>query len=110
MIIYTILTISLLLNLFLLWYLVKLLRKFVFISQNITDLFLTVKSFGVFVSTLYSMDNYHGEPLIQELIFKLKEVLDEMEYFREIFEYTIDEELEEELEEELNGPQEIEED
>ena len=50
-----------------------------------------------------------GEPLIQELIFKLKEVLEEMEYFREIFQYTIDEELEKELEEELNGPQEIEE-
>jgi hypothetical protein len=104
--IYTILTISLLLNLFLLWYLVKLLRKFIFISQNITDLFLTVKSFGVFVGTLYGMDNYHGEPIIQELIYKLKEVLGEMEYFREIFQYTIDEELEEEL----NGPQEIEED
>ena len=107
--IYTILTISLVLNLFLLWYLVKLLRKFVFISQNIADLFLTVKSFSVFVRTLYSMDNYHGEPLIQELIFKLKDVLEEMEYFREIFEYTIDEELEDELEEVLSGAQEIEE-
>jgi len=84
-------------SLFLVWYLVSLLRKFWFISANISDLFLTLKSFNVFVSSLYSMDNYHGEPIIQELMLKVREVLDEMESFRGIFEYTLDEEMEEEL-------------
>tara|TARA_R110002020_G_scaffold264488_1_gene479246 strand:- start:252 stop:524 length:273 start_codon:yes stop_codon:yes gene_type:complete len=79
------------------WYIARLLKKFLFVSQNITDLYLIIKSFAVFVQSMYSMDSYHGEPMIQELIFKLKEVLNEMEYFREIFEHTIDEELEEEL-------------
>jgi hypothetical protein len=51
------------------------------------------------------MDNYHGEPMVQELIFKMKEVIEEMESFREIFEYMIDEDLEEEL----NAAEEIEE-
>tara|TARA_R100000808_G_C2106557_1_gene121983 strand:+ start:306 stop:581 length:276 start_codon:yes stop_codon:yes gene_type:complete len=79
------------------WYIARLLKKFLFVSQNITDLYLIIKSFKVFVQSMYSMESYHGEPMIQELIFKLKEVLNEMEYFREIFEHTIDEELEEEL-------------
>jgi hypothetical protein len=51
------------------------------------------------------MDSYHGEPMVQELILKMKEVIVEMESFREIFEYMIDEDLEEEL----NAAEEIEE-
>tara|TARA_Y100000296_G_scaffold81447_1_gene108647 strand:+ start:17634 stop:17798 length:165 start_codon:yes stop_codon:yes gene_type:complete len=43
------------------------------------------------------MDTYHGEPMIQELVFKTKEVIEEVENFRDIFEYTLDEEIEEEL-------------
>jgi hypothetical protein len=43
------------------------------------------------------MDNYHGEPYIQELVIKTREVIDEVENFRQIFEHTLDEELEEEL-------------
>ena len=105
MTIYTILAISALLNLFLLWYLIRLLRKFYFISENIADLFLTTSAFQVFVQSLYSMDSYHGEPIIQELILKLRDVLEEIESFREVFQYTIDEELEEEL----NAAEEIEE-
>ena len=94
---YAILAASLLINGLLIWYLVKLLKKFIFISANIADLFLITKSFEVFVSSVYSMDNYHGEPIIRELIFKMRQLLDEMEDFREIFQYMLDEEIEEEL-------------
>ena len=95
--------ISLIVNLFLIWYVVKILRKLVFISENLSDLFLTVRAFEIFVESLYSMDSYNGEPVIQELIHKIKIVVEEIENFREIFEYTIDEQLEEEL----NAAQEI---
>lgn len=91
------LTISVLVNLFLLWYVVRLLRKFMFISENLTDLYLTAKAFQIFVKTLYSMDNYHGEPMIGELILRLQEVGTEIEKFRETFQYTLDQELEDEL-------------
>jgi len=43
------------------------------------------------------MENYHGEPMIQELVHRINEVTEEMGNFRDIFEYTLDEELEEEL-------------
>ena len=43
------------------------------------------------------MENYHGEPMIQELMMRVQEVLEEMEDFRGIFEYGLDAELEEEL-------------
>ena len=97
MILYTTITVSVALNIFLLWYVVKLLRKFLFISSTISDLYLTAKAFQVFVKTLYGMNNYHGEPMVQELIHRIKEMLDEIEAFREVFEPTLDIEIEEEL-------------
>jgi len=92
-----ILILSILLNCFGVWYIVKLIRKLMFVSENLSDLFLTFKSFNVFTKSLYTMDTFYGEPMIQELMTRTKEVLDEVEGFREIFEYTLDEEIEEEL-------------
>ena len=62
-----------------------------------SDLFLMVKAFQVFTKSLYSMNSFNGEPIIEELVHKIKDVNEEMETFREIFEYTLDFELEEEL-------------
>ena len=95
--IYTIMGVSIILNGLLLWYVAKLLKKFLFISENLSDLFLTTKAFQVFVSDMYSMDSYNGEPVIENLVIRTREVTDEIEGFREIFQYTLDEELEEEL-------------
>ena len=80
---------------------VKILRKFIFISETYSDLFLMTKAFQVFVRSLYSMDSYHGEPMVQELILRIKEVVDEIDNFRDIFEHTLDIELEEELDQAL---------
>ena len=101
-----VLIISLVINMLLGWYTSRILQKFVFISDNMSDLFLTTKAFHVFVKNMYSMDSFHGEPIIQELVLRIKEVNEEMSNFREIFEYTIDAELEQELEEALNAEEE----
>ena len=101
MLIYIYLIGSSVLNLFLLWYVVKILRKFIFISETYSDLFLMTKAFQVFVRSLYSMDSYHGEPMVQELILRIKEVVDEIDNFRDIFEHTMDVELEEEFDQAL---------
>jgi|TARA_R110000744_G_scaffold254899_1_gene370459 hypothetical protein len=95
--IYLLLGISALLNGLLIWYIIKLLRKFVFISENLADLFLTTKAFQVFLSSMYSMENYHGEPMVQELITRVGDMGTELELFRDIFEHNLDTELEEEL-------------
>ena len=106
MLIYIALVTSLMINILLAWYVSRLLQKFMFISDNMSDLFLTTKAFQVFVKDMYSMDSYHGEPIIQELVLRIREVNDEISNFREVFEYTIDEEIEQELEEALNAEEE----
>jgi len=97
MLFYIALAMSLIINLLLIWYVIRLLRKFFFISENLADLYLSTKAFSVFVSSMYGMDSYYGEPMIQELVVRIREINEEVEVFRDIFEYTIDEELEEEL-------------
>ena len=94
---YLLFAISITLNVCLIWYAAKLLKKFVFISENLADLFLTNTAFKHFLESMYGMDKYHGEPMIQELMERIHGVLEEMENFRGIFEYGLDEELEEEL-------------
>jgi hypothetical protein len=95
--IYLLLAALIVINGLLVWYIARLLRKFMFISENLSDLFLTNKAFDVFLRSMYSMENYHGEPMIQELMMRVQEVLEEMENFRDIFQYGLDAELEEEL-------------
>ena len=94
---YIVLFFSLLANIGLVWYLIRLLRKFLFISENLSDLMLTTKAFQVFIKSMYSMDSYRGEPMIQELIIRIQEVSQEIEVFRDVFQYSLDAELEEEL-------------
>tara|TARA_Y100001970_G_C13717968_1_gene595170 strand:- start:102 stop:278 length:177 start_codon:yes stop_codon:yes gene_type:complete len=56
------------------------------------------------------MNSYHGEPMIEELMHRTKSITEEIEIFREVFEYTLDIELEEELNdiEEEDNPRPIE--
>jgi len=97
MVVYIILTISIISNILLFWYVTRLLKKFIFISQNMADLFLITKAFQVFTKTLFSMNSFNGEPIIEELIYKIRDVNEELEDFRDIFKYSLDVELEEEL-------------
>ncbi len=104
--IYVLIAISIVANILLAWYVTRLLQKFLYLSDTISELYLMTKAFQVFVKDMYGMDSYHGEPIIQELLDRIRQVNDEMQNFRDVFEYTIDEELEEELEEALNAEEE----
>ena len=97
MTVYTLLICSTLLNIGLLWYAYRLLRKFLYISENLSDFYLTVRAFKIFASSMYSMDTYYGEPMIQELVARIREVTEEVERFRDVFEPTLDDIIEEEL-------------
>ena len=71
-----------------------------------SDLYLTFRSFEAFTQSLYNMDMFYGEPVIEELITKTKLVREEINLFRDTFEYTLDEELEEEFDEALSAEEE----
>lgn len=92
-----VLVISLVVNVALIWYVISLLRKFFFLSMNLSDIFLTFRAYEIFTKSLYNMEMFYGEPIIQELLDKTREARAEIENFRSIFEYTLDYEMEMEL-------------
>ena len=44
------------------------------------------------MKSIYKMEILYGEPVIQDLIGRTKIVIEEIEVFRDVFEYTLDEE------------------
>ena len=85
---------SVILNGVLIWYTSKILSKLLYTADNLGDLYVVFASFKTFVSSLYQMDMFHGEPVIQELITRIKNCKEEIERFEDIYELTtlIDEE------------------
>ena len=81
---------SLVLNGILIWYGIKVLSKLLYTSDNLGDLYVAFRMFERFCDSLYEMDMYHGEPVIKELIFKIKLIRGELERFEEIYGLTLD--------------------
>ncbi len=98
MTIYIILGFSILLNLGLVWYLYRVLGKLLYTADNLGDLYVMFRMFEDFCGSLYGMDMFHGEPLLEELVEKIRIVREELERFEEIYELTTDIEM---IEEEL---------
>jgi len=89
---------SIFLNIFLIWYGYKVLAKLLYTSDNLGDLYIAFRVFEKFCDSLYNMDVFYGEPVIQELISKIKFIRKELEKFEDIYDLTLDmESLEEEL-------------
>ena len=79
---------SILLNILFLWYIKGILAKLLYTSDNLGDLYVVFRLFENFVESIYNMEIYHGEPTIEELIQKTKDVRFELEKFKDIYELT----------------------
>ena len=89
---------SVIINMFLAWYLVKVLSKLLYTSDNLGDLYVTLRMFEEFTASLYHMEMFYGEPVIQELVKKTSFVREEIQRFEEIYGLTTDvEALEEDI-------------
>ena len=88
------------LNVLLIWYLSKVLAKLLYTADNLGDLYIVFRVYEKFVSDLYAMDMFYGEPILKELMEKTKIVREEVERFEEIYTLTTDVESLNELNEE----------
>jgi len=87
------LVVSLLINGLLVWYCFKVLAKLLYTSDNLGDLYIIFHEFEGFISSLYEMEMFYGEPIIEELIERTKMVQGELNKFEEIYSLTTDVEL-----------------
>jgi hypothetical protein len=86
----TALIFSVIANIFMAWYVYKVLTKLLYTSDNLGDLYVVFRVYEDFVSSLYGMDMFHGEPILEELFHKIKFVREEIEKFEEIYGLTTD--------------------
>ena len=96
-----ILVFSIAINIVLGWYIFKLLRKFLFLSDNIDDLFDQLDGYTLHLENVHSLETFYGEPVLQNLMNHSKEVVDYVDDFRSDFDDTKDV-LEDDEEQELD--------
>ena len=76
---------SIFVNIFAVWYIRQLLVKFLFLSENISNLRYNLSAFGVHIKKIYGMDRFYGEPILENLLTHMKEVEENVDQFTEIF-------------------------
>ena len=82
-------------NIFAIWYIRKLLAKVLFVSQNLTDLVDLLETYRNHLRKIYSMEMFHGDETIQFLIKHTNSLLDVLEDYSDIYLMTEPLELEE---------------
>jgi len=92
------LTISALANIFLVWYLIKVLKKLYFVSNNINDLLHIINDYSTHLEKVYNMETYYGDQTLQMLLEHSKDIVKELETYEEIYSLT-EEDIEEDIEE-----------
>lgn len=76
------------------WFCVKLTRKLLFISSNITELDVRLEEFDTHINFIYELEMFYGDETIKNLIRHSKDLRNFMKAYRDVIDMT--EEIEEE--------------
>jgi len=87
-----ILILSVVLNIFLFFYLRWLLKNFTFLSENVYNLLETVETFSNHLSGVYELETFYGDETLQNLLTHAKQVTEEIKVYKDICTITNDEE------------------
>ena len=84
-----VLALSFVANVMLMWYLRKLLRKFLFISQNLGELVEVVDNYYEHLKHVNNMETYNGDETIEYLLRHTKSLIDVMEDYRDVYDISV---------------------
>ena len=97
-VIITVLSVSL--NILFIWYLRRILKDLLFVSETIGDLFEDIDNFSSHLENVHSLETFYGDETLQNLIRHSRDLLDEFDQYKNILDLTSEEETEEELDDE----------
>ena len=83
--------ISILLNCFSIWYIKGILTKLLFVSENQVGLSDALNSFSNHLNTVYELETFYGDETLSALIDHMKEVIEVIEEYEEIYMLTQEE-------------------
>jgi len=82
--IWGILALSALLNIFFFWYIRNVLRNYFHVLDNLEDLFDVLDEFREHLETIHSLETYYGDTSLQNLIRHSKAVVGEIDGYKKI--------------------------
>ena len=84
--------ISVVLNIFFIFYLGWLLRNFTTLSDNVQGLIETTQTFSDHLGAVYELETFYGDETLGNLLTHAKQVSEEIKQYKEIYTLTHDEE------------------
>ena len=86
----------------LVWYIKHMLKKLLFISENINNLLFLLREIGGLLKSVYSLEIFYGEPVLENLLKHSKEIIENIKQFEDIYELTDNDSNQSEEEDEEN--------
>ena len=86
------LSLSVFLNILSMWYIRGLLATLVFFSENLDDLLQILDNFNKHIKSVYELESFYGDEILQSLMHHSGEVIQQLEEFEEIINFSEDEE------------------
>ncbi len=99
-----ILLLSILLNIFLMWYARNTLSNLLYLSDNLGLLYEVISAYNLHLKEVYELERFYGDPTLSYLLEHTNAVREELEGYEEIF--LLSEPTETEQEVELDGKEE----
>lgn len=79
------LVLSFCLNILLLWYIRRMLKQLLNVSDNMGNLVEDLASYQNHLQQLYEMEMYYGEPSIKNLIVHSRQVIEHVKQFSDVY-------------------------
>ena len=92
-----VLILSVLLNIFFVWYTRNTLKNLLYLSENLGLLYEVVSSFSLHLKEVYELERFYGDPTLTYLLEHSNAVREELEKYEEIFLLSESLDLEEEV-------------
>lgn len=79
------LALSILVNIFLMWYTRNTLKNLLYLSENLGLLYEVVDAFSLHLKEVYELERFYGDPTLSYLLEHSNAVREELEKFEEVF-------------------------
>jgi len=77
--------ISFLLNIFVIWYIVRLMRELLEITSSLEELYLEIQSFSKHIEKVYNLEMFYGDETLQNLLLHARALTEEFTRYDYLF-------------------------
>ena len=76
-------------NVFLIWYIRRMVAKLLFVSENLNDLVEVIKNYGKHLKQVYSLDMFYGDETLKFLMSHTNSLLEILKDYEDVYDITI---------------------